>query len=274
MKAYVFFFLLIIQLSFAQKEVKHVVYFETDEFSIPETERYRLLLFLQDIEGVDIEKISIYGFCDDRGSDSYNLKLSQQRADAIKEVFTNNEITESLITNVDGKGEVLLKIIQEDDVQKIRGLNRKVEVIVSPYDPPRPKIVKRNTTDKLLSHNLKVGDKIVLENLLFQTGYSYLVEESKKKLDTIVATLLKRPDVYFSVEGHVCCTNGDRDAIDRKTNKRNLSLARAKYIYDYFILKGIDRERMRYVGMRRRFPLNGLPENDRRVELKVTKILE
>ncbi|WP_411766179.1 OmpA family protein [Winogradskyella sp. A3E31] len=274
MKAYALFFMLVLQASFAQKEVKHVVYFETDEYSIVETERYRLLLFLQEIEGIDIEKISIYGFCDDRGSDSYNLKLSQQRADAIKEVFSNNEITESLITNVDGKGEVLLKIVKEDDVQKIRGLNRKVEIIVAPYDPPRPKVVRKNTTDKLLSKRLKVGDKIVLENLLFQTGYSYLIEDSKGKLDNIVEALQKRPDVYFSIEGHVCCTNGDRDAIDRKTNIRNLSFARAKYIYDYFVSKGIDKDRMRYVGLRRRYPLGGLPENDRRVEIRVTKILD
>ena len=272
MKAYALLLLLFMQLSFSQKEVKHVVYFETDEYSIVETERYRLLLFLQDIEGVDIEKISIYGFCDDRGSDSYNLKLSQQRADAIKEVFSNNEITDALITNVDGKGEVLLKIVKEDDVQKIRGLNRKVEIIVSPYDPPRPKVIRKSTSDKLLSKNLKVGDKIVLENLLFQTGYSYLIEESKKRLDTIAQALLQRPDIYFSVEGHVCCTYGDRDAIDRKTNIRNLSVARAKYIYDYFVSKGIDENRMRYVGMRRRFPLGGLPENDRRVEIRVTRV--
>ena len=111
-----------------------------------------------------------------------------------------------------------------------------------------------------------------MENLLFQTGYSYLIEESKKKLDTIAQALLKRPDIYFSVEGHVCCTNGDRDAIDRKTNIRNLSVARAKYIYDYFASKGIDEGRMRYVGMRRRFPLGGLPENDRRVEIRVTRV--
>ena len=272
MKAYALLLLLCIQVSFAQKERKHVVYFETDQYSIVETERYRLLLFLQEIEGLDIEKISIYGFCDDRGSDSYNLKLSQQRADAIKEVFSNNEITESLITNVDGKGEILLKIIKEDDIQKIRGLNRKVEIIVAPYDPPRPKVVRKSTTDKLLSKKLKIGDKIVLENLLFQTGYSYLIEESKAKLDTIVTALLKRPEIYFSVEGHVCCTNGDRDAIDRKTNIRNLSVARAKYIYDYFASKGIDEARMRYVGMRRRFPLGGLPENDRRVEIRVTRV--
>ena len=110
------------------KEVRSV-YFETDKYSIPETEMHRLLLFLDDIESVDIQKISIYGFCDDRGSHSYNMVLSQNRANVIKEVLTNNEFDESLITNTDGKGELLLRIIKENEVKRIRGLNRKVEII-------------------------------------------------------------------------------------------------------------------------------------------------
>ena len=103
MKALVVFICLSIQLTFAQKELKHQVYFLTDQYEIPETEESRLLLFLSEIENLDIQKISIYGFCDDRGSDSYNMILSQQRADAIKEVFSNNEFDESVITNVDGR---------------------------------------------------------------------------------------------------------------------------------------------------------------------------
>ena len=103
MKSLLFIICLSFQFALAQKELKHQVYFLTDEFEIPETEESRLLLFLSEIENMDIQKISIYGFCDDRGSDSYNLVLSQQRADAIKEVFSNNEFDESVITNVDGK---------------------------------------------------------------------------------------------------------------------------------------------------------------------------
>ena len=80
---------------------------------MPSTEESRLLLFISSITNVDIESIAIYGFCDDRGADTYNLKLSQQRADAIKNLFSENEISEDLITNVDGKGEVLLKIVDE-----------------------------------------------------------------------------------------------------------------------------------------------------------------
>jgi outer membrane protein OmpA-like peptidoglycan-associated protein len=91
MKFLLVFLSLSFQLAFSQQEMKHEVYFETDQFDIPETEHSRLLLFLSEIENMDIEKVSIYGFCDDRGSDTYNLVLSQLRADEIKIVFSNKE---------------------------------------------------------------------------------------------------------------------------------------------------------------------------------------
>ena len=276
MKFLLVFLSLSFQLAFSQQEMKHEVYFETDQFNIPETEHSRLLLFLSEIENIDIEKVSIYGFTDDRGSDTYNLVLSQQRADAIKTVFSNNEIDESVITNVDGKGEILVNIIREDDLNKIRGLNRKVEIIVTPIFPPKVKEKKpeKENAEDLLKGDLKEGDKILLENLLFRTGYSYLVQDSKVVLDRIADILAKRTDIYFTIEGHVCCTEGARDAMDRKTKKRNLSLARAKYIYDYLAKKGVKRYRMKYVGMRRKAPLGGEPELDRRVEILVTRIYD
>ncbi|MBU2926741.1 OmpA family protein [Winogradskyella psychrotolerans] len=278
MKPLIILLCLCVQLSFAQKELKHEVYFETDQHDIPETEHSRLLLFLSKIEDVDIEKVSIYGFTDDRGSDNYNLVLSQNRADAIKEVFSNNEFDESKMTNVDGKGKILVNIIKENDLNKIRGLNRKVEIIVTPVFPPKPVVVveepKTNKTEDLLKGELKEGDKILLDNLLFRTGYSYLTKESKVVLDRIAEILVERTNVYFTIEGHVCCTQGERDAIDRKTKKRNLSVARAKYIYDYLVDKGVKHYRMKFAGMRRKQPLGGEPELDRRVEILVTRIYE
>lgn len=276
MKALLLILALSFQLAFSQKEIKHQVYFLTDEFEIPETEESRLLLFLSEIENMDIEKISIYGFCDDRGSESYNMVLSQQRADAIKAVFSNNEFDESVITNVDGKGEILLNVINDNDLYKIRGLNRKVEIIVKPYDPPREKVEQaaKESTEDLLKGELKEGDKIQLENILFRTGYSYLTKESKIVLDDIAKILVERTDIYFTIEGHVCCTSGYRDAIDRKTKKRNLSLARAKTVYDYLASKGVKKYRMKFVGHKRKFPLGGEPELDRRVEILVTRIIK
>ncbi|WP_425076367.1 OmpA family protein [Psychroserpens sp. S379A] len=259
------------------KTQTHEVYFETDQFEVPPTEHYRLLLFLSEIESLDIKKISIYGFTDDRGSDSYNLVLSQNRANAIKTIFSNNEFDESIITNVDGKGEVLLKLVKEEDIHKIRGLNRKVEIIVEPYNPARTKKVavkQPKSVEDIIKGELKAGDKFTLDNILFKTGYSVLLPESKPTLKSIADALLERKDIYFTIQGHVCCTQNSRDAIDRQTKKRNLSVARAKFIYDYLAKKGVSKRRMKYVGMRRKFPLGGEPKFDRRVEILVTYVGE
>ena len=274
MKQLFFIFLLFFQISLGQNELTHEVYFETDKFDVPETEENRLLLFIQNLHDIDIEKISIYGFCDDRGSDTYNLVLSQNRANSIKTVFSNNEIDEGLITNVDGKGEILLKIVKEDDINKIRGLNRKVEIIVVPKDKVEVVEEVKENKKTIYSAELKKGDKVTLDKLLFKTGYSYLTPSSVPVLKRIADTLLKRKELYFTIQGHVCCTQNSRDAVDRRTKQRNLSVARAKYIYDYLAKKGVDKKRMKYVGMRRKFPLGGDPKYDRRVEILITYVAD
>src|SRR5690606_27921457 len=188
---------------FSQRELKQEVYFETDKYVIPPTEDSRLLLFISKLSDINIESISIYGFCDDVGAPAYNLKLSQQRADAIKAVFANNEISESLISNVDGKGQILLRIVEEKDLVKIRGLNRKVEIIVkekAPVVKEETPVVEEKKKDaaELIRGDIKVGDKIVFENLLFKTGYTTLMPESKKVLESIAKSLVERNDVYFT----------------------------------------------------------------------------
>jgi len=260
--------------AFSQKELTQEVYFDTDKYDVPNTEENRLLLFISTLNDIDIESISIFGFCDDRGADTYNLILSQQRADAIKAIFANNEISETLITNVDGKGEILLKIVEEKNILKIRGLNRKVEIIVKSKPPKVEKVLAEKTPIEkgvvdLIKESAK-GDKILFKNILFKTGYPTVTPGSKKTLESIAKALLERDDIYFTIQGHVCCTQFSRDAVNRKTKKRNLSEARAKYVYDYFAKKGIDKKRMRHLGLRRKFPLGGDPQFDRRVEILIT----
>jgi outer membrane protein OmpA-like peptidoglycan-associated protein len=273
MKKLTIIMLCFFQFALCQKIVKHEVYFETDKYDILETEKNRLLLFLSEIDTIDIERIEIYGFTDDRGSDDYNLTLSDQRAQSIKKVFSANEFDENLISNVDGKGKILLKIIKETDVQKIRGLNRKAEIIVYPYDPPRVRVEKTPESAKeRLAGELKVGDKILIDNLLFKLGYDYIMPSSKVVLDEMAEILVERKDIHFRIEGHVCCTYGTRDAVNRRTDKRNLSRARAQRVYNYLKDKGVNPRRMEIEGLGHQFPLGGEPEFDRRVEIVITQI--
>ena len=280
MKRLLIILLLLSNIAFSQDEITHDVYFDTDKYEVPLTEENRLLLFISSLDSVNIGKISIYGFCDDRGTDQYNLDLSQNRADKIKEVFSEYGIDPELITNVNGKGEILLKILNETEVHKIRGLNRKVEIIVSKKRPEETKpeevmVTKGPKTTKAIENGtIKKGDKIRLDKIYFKTSYSYVTPESKKTLEKIAKLLVKHDNIYFTIQGHVCCTQMSRDAIDKKTRKRNLSVARAKYIYNYLAKKGVDKKRMKYVGLRRKFPLGGLAKDDRRVEILVTYVGE
>ena len=274
MKKIIFLLFFLTNIAQAQPDNTHVVYFETDQYNVPEIETNRLVLFVQSLKDIEIERISIYGFCDDRGTDSYNLALSQNRANAIKKIFSNLGVDDNLISNVDGKGEVLLRLISSDDLNIIRGLNRKVEINVK-YLVTTPALKEANEKNKkqgFLNKKLEVGDKITLDNILFKTGYSYIVEESVPVLEKIADALRERDDIYFTIQGHVCCTKNARDAVDRKTGKRNLSLARAKYIYDYLVEKGVKKTRMRYVGLKNKYPLGKATKYDKRVEIKITSI--
>ena len=263
------------QLLQVQANNAHVVYFETGKYNVPDIETNRLVLFIKSLKDNQIERISIYGFTDDRGSDNYNLTLSQNRANAIKKIFSGFGVDDNLISNVDGKGEVLLRVVSSDNLNIIRGLNRKVEINIE-YKEKEGVVVEIKEEDigtkQFLSDNIAVGDKITLDNILFKTGYSSLEVESINVLEEIAEALLKRKDIYFTIQGHVCCTNNTGDAIDKKTGKKNLSLARAKYIYEYLIGKGVKKSRMKYVGLRNKYPIGGAAKYDRRVEIKITYI--
>tara|TARA_B110000037_G_scaffold48764_1_gene59881 strand:- start:3394 stop:4224 length:831 start_codon:yes stop_codon:yes gene_type:complete len=272
MKKIAFLLFLLINAVSAQTDNTHVVYFETGKFEVPEIEKNRMVLFVQSLKDIEIERISIYGFCDDRGTNSYNLALSQNRANAIKRIFSGFGVDDNLISNVDGKGEVLLRIISSENLNIIRGLNRKVEINVT-YKVSEPEVVEKKEEEKrFLRSDLAVGDKITLDNILFKTGYSYVIKESIPVLEMMAVALKERDDIYFTIQGHVCCTLNARDAVDKKTGRRNLSLARAKYIYSYLVEKGVKRTRMHYVGLKNKYPLGKDPKYDRRVEIKITSI--
>lgn len=286
MKFSLIFLLLVSTFGFSQKEITHDVYFDTNEYMVPLTEENRLLLFISQLDTIPVQKVAIYGFTDDRGSNEYNLDLSQNRANTIKKMFAGYGINPALITNVNGKGEILLKVLNEEEVHQIRGLNRKVEIIVTIKNPVKSVVkkvveeikqdtivkLKEKTTDDIKNGTIKKGDKIRLSKIYFKTSYSYVTTESKKTLEELAKILVKNDSIYFTIQGHVCCTQNSRDAVDKKTRKRNLSVSRAKYIYDYLAKKGVSKKRMKYVGMRRKFPLGGEAKDDRRVEILVTYV--
>ena len=207
----------------SQFNVEHSIYFDTDEYFMGQTEKARLYSFVGSLSKEGLLKIEISGFCDDVGAENYNLVLSQNRANAIKSVFSLLSFFPEKIVSVDGKGEILLNVYPSENPEIVRSLNRRVDVVVSFLDP--------TTKTQASSPGL-----IVLKNVHFITGYSYLTRGSKETLNRLVEDL-KKESFSFIIQGHVCCTDGIIDAIDKRTKERNLSVARAKFVYEYFLEK-------------------------------------
>jgi outer membrane protein OmpA-like peptidoglycan-associated protein len=68
--------------------------------------------------------LDIEGHTDDVGSDEYNMKLSQNRADSVKKYLVSKGVSENMIT-AKGFGET--KPIVPNDSDKNREINRRVE---------------------------------------------------------------------------------------------------------------------------------------------------
>jgi len=235
-----------------------------------------LNLFISGLSKKDIIDIHIYGYCDDRGSDAYNRALSQRRANQIRAIFVSKNVPDSIIKDTDGKGELLLKKLDNGKSEAQRALNRKAEIIITLkkhyLDITSTQEQSENHYKNYITDKLSKGDRILLKNILFKTNYSYLVKSSYDDLKKITAFLKKHPEIYFKIEGHVCCVKNGIDATDFKTGKRNLSKTRAERIYNYFAGEGISKDRMRYQGFGSKFPLGGDDHNDKRVEILITHI--
>ena len=258
-KPFFLFFLFFPFFCSSQFNVEHTIYFDSDESFLVQTEKARLFSFVKNLSKRGLLKIEISGFCDDIGAEKYNLVLSQNRANVIRGVFSSLSFFPDKILSVDGKGEILLNVYPSGDPAIVRSLNRRVDVVVSYLDSAT--VSETNLKD--------TSGPIVLNNVHFISGYSYLTRGSKKTLSSLAKTLSKE-SFSFVIQGHVCCTEGKIDALDKKTNERNLSVARAKYVYDYFLEKGIEKSRMSFEGFGHRFPLGGSADKDRRVEIVVS----
>lgn len=253
----------------AQEEIVQSVYFQFDKAILDERQASEVIKFIKATDSTRIESIQIYGYCDDIGKDDYNRKLSTKRANVIKEKLIANGIKNKIIVTIEGKGRILI----DDDIIKnlpeVRSKNRRVDVVLNLL--PLPKIELPGFFTSVQKKHL-VGDHIYLENLLFERGSSKLTFKSKTDLDQLARVLLKYKNLQFEIQGHVCCTPPyQKEAIDKDTQKRQLSSNRAESVYKYLIFKKIAKERMTFKGYGNTVPLGKGTEYDRRVELVITK---
>jgi outer membrane protein OmpA-like peptidoglycan-associated protein/tetratricopeptide (TPR) repeat protein len=85
--------------------------------------------------------------------------------------------------------------------------------------------------------NIKIGSKIALRNVFFDTGKSTLRSESNAELDRLVKLLKDVPGLKIELSGHTDNTGSAQGNI-------KLSQARAEAVMNYLVSKGISKSRL------------------------------
>jgi outer membrane protein OmpA-like peptidoglycan-associated protein len=128
-------------------------------------------------------------------------------------------------------------------------------------------ITPESLAEKLDS--LTIGDSFVLKNVYFEFDKAVLKLESFPYLDKLAEYLDTNHKINILIIGHT-------DNVGPESYNKDLSLKRAKAIYDYLINNKIDGSRLDYKGVGSSQPLvmdNSEEGNsaNRRVEIKITE---
>jgi len=270
---------------FAQQQASITLFFGRDSSNISQQEYEKLANFVSKLEGAIIQDVKISAYCDDRSSHNYNRTLSNKRAVSIKNQLVDLGIEHRFISKMVGHGELPLDHSTDKSIQDQRAFNRRTVVEVA-YKKEKTKLAdfekiepivdsiketKKVLNDVNLLEHASVGDKMVLSNILFIPGRSDLQAKSYYALAKLKSSLKDNEKINILILGHVCCIPPGTDGKDMVTGKMNLSIARARKVYDYLVENGIDSGRLSYKGLKADYPTGREQKYDRRVEIEIVK---
>lgn len=260
--------LLCIPLCMQSQERRFSIYFEHDEFTLT-PKQLALIDSLNQLPDKHLLDVHIKGYTNNIGTERYNLKLSSQRAETVKSYLRQFTIISSIglgELETDGASDRRVDVFVH---RKIDHIPEPDEVVEPPRDPPEPTQRWRDYS------NLKAGDKLVLQDIRFYADRDVIMNESKRALEEFIVFLKENPKVRFRLIGHICCgdpENPGRDLKNVRTGQRNLSEARAQSLRNYLVKKGIDKKRIRYIGMAYTNPTGKGDAFDRRVEIEIISL--
>lgn len=236
------------------------VFFDFDKHEINPVAHQKLVDWIENSK--DIEVYKIYGFCDWKGTNPYNDTLSVKRVQAIYHFLKER--------NVNIKNHYEIKGFGEDFTQsKVQAENRKAIII---FDKIKPKtaeaIVLEELNEKMKA--AKVGDLIKLKNIYFYNNSAKLVPKSRPILYELLCIMNDYPKLKIEIQGHICCQT--------EPGKYDVSIPRAKAIYNFLVQNKVDRKRLSFKGFGITRPINPIPEKseeeeneNRRVEILIVE---
>jgi outer membrane protein OmpA-like peptidoglycan-associated protein len=137
---------------------------------------------------------------------------------------------------------------------------------ILPIDTIKNKPIELFETDL---NKLKLGVPVVLENVNFEFNSYRLLKSADNILNTLLDYLNDNPDIRISIEGHT-------DDIGTEEYNLDLSINRAKSVYNWLVNNGIDSNRLRFIGFGKSRRLYNDTEDkhralNRRVEVQILK---
>jgi len=225
------------------------------------------------ISGIpDVKKIGFYSLPQAIEIDSFYYLTGR---------IVDNETEEGLFgkmefIDIDNSMVAATAISSDSGVYKVKFAEAKnfgVEVVVKDYlfflDVVN--MSKANTDEPMIVDfrldKVKVGTKVVLENIYFETSKATLKPDSYEQLNQVIKFLENNETIRLEISGHTDNTGS------LKINTK-LSEERAKAVVDYFVAQGISASRLESKGYAFTQPIapndtEAGREQNRRVEFKV-----
>jgi outer membrane protein OmpA-like peptidoglycan-associated protein len=241
--------------------VSCTIYFEHNSSQLTPKEQHKLDSFIQIVATRNITESTIDAWCNESGTQHFNLQLSEKRALRVQQyVAAHGADTSELILKPHGE----LKGSQTDSLS--RKAVWRVHYVASSPQPTEKSIYPEKSLPPITDTLLEVGKTIVLKNINFEGGTANLLPQSVPALDELISLLQKNTSMKIEIGGHVCCFND-----------KPLSVLRAKRIYDIVVGNGIAASRLTYKGYSNTKPValdsdETKRTKNRRVEIKILSL--
>ena len=255
-------FILIFTFLNSQAQEKLTVFFDFDQSTLNSIANTQLQNWVN--ENPNIEVLKIYGFCDWKGSNSYNDSLSLRRIATVVEFLKSKQIKVKDNYEIHGFGE-------DFEQSAVQFENRKVLIV---YDKVKTEKINESQffdeNTPLVDQFKKaiVGDVIRLKNINFFNMTPRILPKSKNVLYDLLCVMQENPKLKIEIQGHICC--------QKVYDINDLSVLRARAIYNYLVGQKINRKRLSYKGFGTSKPLHIIPEKssfdqeeNRRVEILI-----
>ncbi len=281
------YFLLLFGLVLSAQE-KASFYFDFNKETFNPKQNELFLKWLN--QNSDKEVLVINGYCDWYGTLDYNDSLAYRRINTVYNELKDKSIisfSETLIikgfgerTRMNSKQElnrrvdILFKIKHKSIpyVEKKEEL-KTVEVpnILLPDSEPidfNEEVVELPTKKDEQYDSVKVGDKLILNNLYFYDRSGIFVPESLPVMEGLLEFMVSHPKVKIEIQGHICCQLGE--------DPEDIALIRAIAVHNYLVANDIDDERLNFKSFGSTNPIHQIPEKNevernenRRVEILI-----